>query len=108
MGCRRRWPRRSLPRRSLCHTTRSGRRLCSPWPSDRDVRSYLNVVSFTESLSWAALEGSPRSHNWGFRFYDERNWYGVDLEDVVRGAARLDTEPAAVRAFFREMGWDRY
>jgi FADH2 O2-dependent halogenase len=36
-----------------------------------------------------------------------RNWYPVELEDVVRGAAKLEQTPAEVRAFFRRMGWDR-
>lgn len=35
----------------------------------------------------------------------KRNWYGVDLEDVVRGAAKLGETPEGVQAFFRRMGW---
>ena len=36
---------------------------------------------------------------------EKRNWYGVDLQDVVRGAARLEANPADVRGFFERMGW---
>jgi FADH2 O2-dependent halogenase len=36
---------------------------------------------------------------------DKRNWYGVDLEDVVRGAAKLEQTPEQVRAFIDRMGW---
>ncbi len=35
----------------------------------------------------------------------KRNWYGVDLEDVVRGANKLDCTPAQVQSFFRSAGW---
>jgi hypothetical protein len=35
----------------------------------------------------------------------KRNWYGVDLEDVVRGAAKLEQTPEQVRAFIARMGW---
>jgi FADH2 O2-dependent halogenase len=35
----------------------------------------------------------------------KRNWYDVDLNDVVRGAAKLQLSPASVRAFFQQMGW---
>jgi FADH2 O2-dependent halogenase len=35
----------------------------------------------------------------------KRNWYGVDLQDVVRGAAKLESTPEAVSAFFRKMAW---
>jgi FADH2 O2-dependent halogenase len=35
----------------------------------------------------------------------KRNWYGVDLQDVVRGAARLEQTPDEVRAFIERMGW---
>ncbi len=35
----------------------------------------------------------------------KRGWYGVDLDDVVRGAAKLETTPDAIRAFFHHMGW---
>jgi FADH2 O2-dependent halogenase len=34
-----------------------------------------------------------------------RRWYGVDLEDVVRGASKLEKSPEEVRAFIRRMGW---
>lgn len=34
------------------------------------------------------------------------NWYGVDLQDVVRGAARLECTPEEVEAFFQRMGWE--
>jgi len=36
---------------------------------------------------------------------EKRNWYGVDLQDVVRGAAKLEQTPDAVRAFIARMGW---
>lgn len=35
----------------------------------------------------------------------KRNWYGVDLQDVVRGAGKLHSSPEEVRAFFTRMGW---
>jgi tetracycline 7-halogenase / FADH2 O2-dependent halogenase len=35
----------------------------------------------------------------------KRNWYGVDLSDVVRGAAKLHATPEEVSAFFARMGW---
>lgn len=35
----------------------------------------------------------------------KRNWYGVDLEDVVRGAGKLNCTPQEVRTFFRNAGW---
>jgi tetracycline 7-halogenase / FADH2 O2-dependent halogenase len=35
----------------------------------------------------------------------KRNWYGVDLNDVVRGAFKLEQSPEAVQAFFAQMGW---
>lgn len=35
----------------------------------------------------------------------KRNWYGVDLADVVRGAARLNSTPEEVSALFSRMGW---
>jgi len=35
----------------------------------------------------------------------KRNWYPVDLEDVVRGAAKLERSPEEVRQFFERMGW---
>jgi FADH2 O2-dependent halogenase len=36
---------------------------------------------------------------------EKRNWYGVDLEDVVRGAAKLECSAEEVREFFARMGW---
>jgi FADH2 O2-dependent halogenase len=36
---------------------------------------------------------------------DARRWDGVDLEDVVRGAGKLEQTPDEVRAFIRRMGW---
>jgi hypothetical protein len=36
---------------------------------------------------------------------EKRNWYGVNLEDVVRGAAKLEQTPEQVRAFIARMGW---
>ena len=36
---------------------------------------------------------------------EKRNWYPVDLEDVVRGAAKLERSPEEVDTFFRRMGW---
>lgn len=36
---------------------------------------------------------------------EKRNWYGVDLQDVVRGAAKLERTPDQVRAFIERMGW---
>jgi FADH2 O2-dependent halogenase len=36
---------------------------------------------------------------------EKRNWYGVDMEDVVRGAAKLEQPRGAVRAYFDRMGW---
>jgi FADH2 O2-dependent halogenase len=35
----------------------------------------------------------------------KRNWYGVNLADVVRGAAKLNSSPAEVQGFFDRMGW---
>jgi tetracycline 7-halogenase / FADH2 O2-dependent halogenase len=35
----------------------------------------------------------------------KRNWYGVDLNDVVRGAPKLEQSPQDVEAFFARMGW---
>jgi FADH2 O2-dependent halogenase len=35
----------------------------------------------------------------------KRSWYGVDLNDVVDGAAKLHASPREVRAFFDRMGW---
>jgi tetracycline 7-halogenase / FADH2 O2-dependent halogenase len=35
----------------------------------------------------------------------KRNWYGVDLNDVIAGAAKLHATPDEVRAFFERMGW---
>ncbi len=35
----------------------------------------------------------------------KRGWYGVDLEDVVRGAEKLQSTPHEVRGFFQRMGW---
>lgn len=35
----------------------------------------------------------------------KRNWYGVDLEDVVLGAGKLEATPEEVSAFFARMGW---
>lgn len=35
----------------------------------------------------------------------KRNWYGVDPEDVVRGAERLHARPEEVRALFARMGF---
>jgi tetracycline 7-halogenase / FADH2 O2-dependent halogenase len=35
----------------------------------------------------------------------KRNWYGVDLTDVVRGAAKLACTPQEVSEFFARMGW---
>lgn len=35
----------------------------------------------------------------------KRNWYGVDLGDVVRGAAKLEATPTEVEKFFRDAGW---
>ena len=34
----------------------------------------------------------------------KRNWYGVDLQDVFRGAAKLEVTPEEVEACFRRMG----
>lgn len=36
---------------------------------------------------------------------EKRNWYGVDLEDLVRGAVKLEQTPEQVRAFIARMGW---
>lgn len=36
---------------------------------------------------------------------EKRNWYGVDLQDVVRGAAKLEQTPEQVRDFITRMGW---
>ena len=36
---------------------------------------------------------------------EKRNWYGVDLGDVVRGAPKLDATPGEVEAFIARMGW---
>jgi len=55
----------------------------SSWPQDRDLRMLLTSSSFLESLSWAALSDSPRSHNWGFRFYDGRNWAGLGVQFLI-------------------------
>lgn len=35
----------------------------------------------------------------------KRHWYGVDLQDVVRGAEKLCVTPEAVRAFIERLGW---
>jgi FADH2 O2-dependent halogenase len=35
----------------------------------------------------------------------KRNWYGVDLQDVVRGATKLEQTPDQVLAFIARMGW---
>lgn len=35
----------------------------------------------------------------------KRNWYGVDLEDLVRAADRLEAGADEVREFVRRMGW---
>jgi FADH2 O2-dependent halogenase len=35
----------------------------------------------------------------------KRNWYDIDLQDVVRGAAKLEQSPEAVEAFIARMGW---
>lgn len=35
----------------------------------------------------------------------KRNWYDIDLTDVVRGADKLGRTPEQVRAFFARMGW---
>jgi FADH2 O2-dependent halogenase len=35
----------------------------------------------------------------------KRNWYGVDLNDVVRGAHKLEQSPEDVQRFFARMGW---
>lgn len=35
----------------------------------------------------------------------KRNWYGVDLEDVVCSAGKLGQTPEAVRSWFTRMGW---
>ena len=35
----------------------------------------------------------------------KRNWYGVDLEDVVRGASKLDRTPGAVREIIANAPW---
>jgi FADH2 O2-dependent halogenase len=35
----------------------------------------------------------------------KRNWYGVDLGDVARGASKLQSTPEEVQAFFSRMGW---
>lgn len=35
----------------------------------------------------------------------KRHWYGVDLQDVVRGAGKLESTPDEVMAFFQRMGW---
>ena len=35
----------------------------------------------------------------------KHGWYGVDLGDVIRGAAKLEQTEEGVRAFIRRMGW---
>jgi FADH2 O2-dependent halogenase len=35
----------------------------------------------------------------------KQNWYDVDLEDVVRGAAKLGCAPNEVSDFFARMRW---
>jgi tetracycline 7-halogenase / FADH2 O2-dependent halogenase len=35
----------------------------------------------------------------------KRNWYDVDLNDVVAGASKLQSTPEDVSAFFQRMGW---
>ena len=35
----------------------------------------------------------------------KRNWYPLDLNDVVRGARKLGCTPEEVRSFFESMGW---
>src|SRR5262249_7189480 len=35
----------------------------------------------------------------------KRNWYGVDRNDVGRGAGTLEQSPEAVQAFFARRGW---
>ena len=64
----------------------------------------------------AAMQGRPSSPEQvardlepfniaGLSNLAKRNWYGVDLNDVVRGAAKLDASPNEVTAFFQRMGW---
>jgi fructose 1,6-bisphosphatase len=35
---------------------------------------------------------------------EKRNWYGVDLQDVVHGAEKLQQSPEAIRALLARMG----
>lgn len=64
----------------------------------------------------AALEGRPSSLEAIGRDLEpfniaglcepaKRNWYGVDLADVIRGAGKLHSTPDEVTGFFQRMGW---
>ncbi len=78
-----------------------------------------NQASFREALRHhcaAACSGAPSSPQAvaadiepfniaGLCQPGKRNWYPVDLNDVVRGAEKLQRSPEEVQAFFTRMGW---
>ena len=80
------------------------------------VGSRPQFTSILTGAAGAAAEGRPVSlltlgeqlepfNIAGLCDPEKRNWYGVDLEDVVRGAAKLEQTPEQVRAFIARMGW---
>ena len=78
-----------------------------------------NQPSFREAFTWhcrAAVEGRPSTPESiandmapfniaGLCDPSKRSWYGVDLADVIRGAAKLEQTEEGVRAFIQRMGW---
>ncbi len=68
---------------SLCAAARSGAQV--PFPGVAAAVEPVNIAGLCDP--------------------EKRNWYGVDLTDVVRGAAKLEQSEPEVRAFIRRMGW---
>lgn len=63
-----------------------------------DVRSLdAEIASATDCINVAGLCDPSK-----------RNWYGVDLDDVVRGAAKLGFTPEEMREILRRADWARY